>query len=143
LTQFDFPSSVTTIGPFAFCDCSGLVQLDVPSGVTTIWESAFHGCSALIQVEIPSSVTTIGSGAFWGCRGLTLLQIPSNVSSLGDDHVCVFGHVAKLGRLALLGSPLSEAVVAHLQGCLTPAAKVFGSASLVGQKFGRFTIAAA
>jgi hypothetical protein len=39
----------------------------------------------------------------------------------------------------LVGSSLSPAVVASLSGCLISTAKVMGI-SLVGEKFGRFTI---
>jgi hypothetical protein len=67
------------------------------------------------------------------------LQIPSHFSILGEG---VFEGVTKLERLTLVGSRLSPAVVASLKGCLTPSAKVIGPA-LVGEKFDRFTIAAA
>jgi hypothetical protein len=50
--------------------------------------------------------------------------------------------VNKLERLTLLGSRLVPAVVAILGDSLTPTAKVIGR-DLVGQKFGRFMIAAA
>jgi hypothetical protein len=51
----------------------------------------------------------------------------------------VFKGVRKLERLTLLGSPLSPTAVAGLIDCLTPGAKVIGSA-LVGQQFGSLTI---
>jgi hypothetical protein len=53
-----------------------------------------------------------------------------------------FEGVAKLERVILVGSQLSPSVVEALEGCLMSTAKVVGAA-LAGQKFGRFTIAAA
>jgi hypothetical protein len=50
--------------------------------------------------------------------------------------------VTKLERVTLVGSPLSSSVIAALEGCLMSTGKVVGAA-LAGQKFGRFTIAAA
>jgi hypothetical protein len=70
---------------------------------------------------------------------LTKLKIPSSLSRLGGD---AFGGVNKLECLTLLGSRLVPAVVESLGDSLTPTAKVIGR-DLVGQKFDRFTIAAA
>jgi hypothetical protein len=71
--------------------------------------------------------------------------MPSSFRSTGDIFLyydtTVFAGLAKAVRLTLLGSPLSPAVVWGLVGCLTPAARVFGTA-LAGQRFGRFAIAA-
>jgi hypothetical protein len=57
------------------------------------------------------------------------------------DRLAFYG-VTRLERVTLVGSPLSPSVVAALEGCLVPTAKVVGAA-LVGQKAGRFMIAAA
>ena len=65
------PSSVTSIGDFAFFDCSSLTSFVIPNSVTSIETYVFRGCSGLTSIEIPSSVTTIRSGAFSGCSGLT------------------------------------------------------------------------
>ena len=42
----------------------------IPSSVTSIGGYAFYGCSGLTSVTIPESVTTIGEDAFWNCSGL-------------------------------------------------------------------------
>ena len=65
------PNSVTTIGSYAFEDCTGLTEVTIPNSVTTIGELAFSGCTGLTSVIIPNSVTTIGEDAFSGCSGLT------------------------------------------------------------------------
>jgi hypothetical protein len=113
--------------------------LDIPSSVTTIGDYSFCGCSGLTELEISSSVTTIGGSAFWGCSGLTQLEIPSSFSMLGGY---AFNGVDQLERLTLLDSQLVPAVVEILVDSLTPTAKVIGR-DLVGRKFDRFTIAAA
>ena len=62
--------SVTTIGDYAFSDCTGLTSVTIPSSVTSIGKSAFSGCTGLTSVTIPNSVTEIGDMAFEGCTGL-------------------------------------------------------------------------
>jgi hypothetical protein len=140
LTQLKIPSNIISIGHSVFSRCSGLTQLKIPLRVMWIAPGAFSGCSGLVELEIPVSVEWIGDSSFSGCSGLTRVQIPSTFSSL--FYRDVFNGVKGLEHLTLLGSPLSPAVVASLEGCLVPTATVIGSA-LVGQKFGRFTIRAA
>ena len=72
------PSSVTSIGNYAFYGCSGLTSIEIPSSVTSIGESAFYYCSGLTSIEIPKSVISIGSYAFSKCENLDLVTINSN-----------------------------------------------------------------
>ena len=67
--------SVTSIGWYAFRNCSGLTSVTIPNSVTSIGDRAFEGCSALTSVTIPNSVTSIGYMAFVGCDGLTAVHI--------------------------------------------------------------------
>ena len=60
------PNSVTTIGNYAFYNCSGLTSITIPNSVTTIGDYAFSKCSDLTSVTIPNSVTSIGREAFSG-----------------------------------------------------------------------------
>ncbi|MBR5673787.1 MAG: leucine-rich repeat protein [Muribaculaceae bacterium] len=66
------PSSVTSIGDYAFYNCSGLNSATIGNAVTEIGTSSFYGCAGLSNtLVIPPSVTTIGQGAFYGCSGIT------------------------------------------------------------------------
>ena len=77
--------SVTSIGNYAFANCSGLTSVTIPNSVTSIGESAFSYCSGLTSVTIPNSVTSIGDDAFGGCSGLTSVTIGNSVTSIGND----------------------------------------------------------
>ena len=71
VTDLVIPDGVTTIGSYAFYNCSRLTNLTIPDGVTTIRSYAFSNCSGLTNLTIPDSVTTIRSYAFEGCSKLT------------------------------------------------------------------------
>ena len=78
------PSSVASIGTYAFYGCTGLTSIDIPSGVTSIGSCAFINCNNLAHVSIPNSVTSIGESAFSRCYALTSVVIPASVTSIGD-----------------------------------------------------------
>lgn len=44
LKEVTIGNSVTKIGSYAFCDCSGLTSVTIPNSVTQIGSSAFYGC---------------------------------------------------------------------------------------------------
>ena len=64
-TSFTIPDSVTSIGNYAFRDCSSLTSVVIGDSVTSIGNYAFYECYRLTSVEIPDSVTSIGSFAFY------------------------------------------------------------------------------
>ena len=67
--------SVTSIGYYAFDDCTGLTSVTIPNSVTSIGNGAFYECSGLTSVTIPNSVTLIGERAFQGCTGSTSIVV--------------------------------------------------------------------
>ena len=85
LTSVTIGESVITIGQGAFSSCSGLTSVTIGERVTTIGNQAFYGCTGLTSVTIPESVTSIGPSAFQGCTGLTSVTIPESVTTIGDQ----------------------------------------------------------
>ena len=102
--------SVTSIGYYAFLNCSGLTSITIPNSVTSIGERAFENTgiyndgnnwengglyisNCLIEVERNQVATTytikdgtrvIAYNAFADCSGLTSITIPNTVTSIGN-----------------------------------------------------------
>ena len=83
LASATVPESVTSIGAHAFSSCRSLA-LTIPENVTRIGEYAFYGCQKLTSAVIPEGVTSIGDFTFYGCHKLATLVIPKSVTSIGN-----------------------------------------------------------
>ena len=74
ITDISMEEGITTIGAYAFRDCTGLTAVTIPESVTGIWSGAFCDCTSLTKVTIPAGVTSIAQGAFSGCTSLTAVN---------------------------------------------------------------------
>lgn len=90
ITSVVIGNGVTSIGDYAFEDCSALKMLNIPQSVTEIGSKAFRGCSALTSLALPQTVNRIGNTAFQGCSNLETINIPSSVKLIEHDtfHGC-------------------------------------------------------
>jgi uncharacterized repeat protein (TIGR02543 family) len=82
------PSSVTSIGGYAFSGCISLASVTISTGVVSIGYDAFRGCTSLVSVTIPSSVASIEGYAFSGAKGFiqcAAASKPSGWSSYWDS----------------------------------------------------------
>lgn len=76
LASIELPDTVTSIGNFAFYNCSKLTNIKLSNNLTSIGNSAFKNTS-ISDLVIPNSVTTIGSQAFHLCSALKSITMPS------------------------------------------------------------------
>ena len=111
---FTVPAGVTSIGKYAFQNCTKLTSLIIPNGVTSIEYYAFDGCCNLTSIEIPESVATISEWAFTDCYNLkTVIYQGKEVILNGIEKCGLYCHdnnnafswlLGKNGVLLIFGS---------------------------------------
>lgn len=87
LTKITIPDSIDYIGDYAFCNCTSLTEITIPNSpnnVTYIGEYSF-AFTSLTEVTIPNSVIVILKGTFASCELLTNVIIPNTVTSIDKD----------------------------------------------------------
>lgn len=112
------PSTLTTIGDYAFAGSHALYSIVIPDSVTVIGEAAFSDCinlgtvsinaagsalqvihdhafvnTKITSISLPDSLTTIGSLAFGGCDQLDTVSIGVNASQLSSVGDTAFGNI--------------------------------------------------
>jgi hypothetical protein len=91
LTKIIIPSSVNSIGSYAFAECHKLSTFIFGSGtkssLITIGDNAFNCCTSLTSIEIPASVKTIEKDTIWGCTKLSSITFEkgSKLSKISSD----------------------------------------------------------
>ena len=104
---FESGSTLETIGFSAFREI-GASSLTIPASVTSIEGSAFYNCSHLstVEFETGSNLSSIGTYAFQSNTALSNIAIPDNVTTIGD---WAFRQCASLTTLTLgVGSLLTS-----------------------------------
>ncbi len=113
-TTYTIPSTVTSIGDYAFCYCSELTSVAFGNSVRSIGDYAFYNCSKLAFITFSDSVTDIGEFAFNECTSLTSVTIPKAVATIGYSafryctaltSVTIPKAVATIGKYAFDGCP--------------------------------------
>ena len=100
MTSVTLPSTLDTVGPEAFVDCSGLVRINYTGtvadwcniGFTNGWycnplsyaQNLYIGGSKVTDLVIPEGVTAIKPYAFYGLQNLTSVELPEGLQSIGS-----------------------------------------------------------
>lgn len=78
------PAGLKVIGGMAFYNCRNLGHIIIPAGVQKIGSQAFNICYSLKTVVIPEGITEIGSSVFSSCDGVTSVYIPASVKLIRE-----------------------------------------------------------
>ena len=84
LTEVHLPSTLVSVGEFAFADCTNLRKV-ILSGGSEIGFSAFRNCSDLKKLSLPDTLVRIDDFAFESCVLLGKVKIPASVTVIGVD----------------------------------------------------------
>ena len=101
IRDINFPAGLTTIGSYAFCDCTAFGSYDglsfLPNGLSTIGRGAFTGCSNINRIILPESLSSVADSAFSGCTNLREIwvlnpscRIDANQGFLSNVMVCAY-----------------------------------------------------
>jgi hypothetical protein len=89
-TSYEIPSSVTSVGTYAFHMASNLTSVTVPATVTNISAYAFFNVSSLSSINFALGpdeslplLNSIGNGAFQGASALTSITLPVSATIIG------------------------------------------------------------
>lgn len=74
---------VTSLGSYAFYECTSLESIHLPESLTKLGEYAFSGCYQLNFVEIPSKITSIPEGIFEANEALSDISLPDTITEIG------------------------------------------------------------
>ena len=97
----EFSGTITYIGARSFDGFTGLENLSnktvlIPDTVTSIGSYAFRNCTSMSSITIPDGVVTIGNGAFQNDTAATVVTFGKSVETIGDD---AFNNCSKLPKI--------------------------------------------
>lgn len=98
--DYTIPSTVTTIGLYAFDHCTELTAITIPSSVVSIKEGAFSYCTGLTKLNISSSVTSIALRPFLYCSGLL------NIDDKNPNYSAIDGVFFNKNQTELISCPV-------------------------------------
>lgn len=84
LSSITIPTSVKTIGGYAFKECSNLTSIDL-STIENFGDHILSCCRALTSVTLPASMQSIPNGLLEGCTSMTSFTFPAGVTSIEEN----------------------------------------------------------
>ena len=84
IQRIELPSSVISIGDYAFSGCSYLYDITLSSQILSIGDYAFQFCTNLPLIDLPLKIESIGKYTFYECKRLKRATLPDNIKIIGE-----------------------------------------------------------
>ena len=97
-------TSATSIGNYAFSECTNIKKLDYRNKMSTIPQYGFSSCTSLTNITLSANLKSIGNYAFYRCSQLNNVIIPENVTYIGTNS---FQNCSSLKKVMFNGTPPS------------------------------------
>ena len=106
---------VTEIGEGAFENCKNISDLNFGFSLKKIGDKAFNGCTFPINLSIPNTVTEIGNYAFYKCGEIRKLTLPTSLERIGSY---AFADCKNIGGDLLIPSSVKEIGDGAFSNCI-------------------------
>jgi len=83
VSNVNFSGQITTVGKYAFADCSNLSRVNLSPILSTIGDKAFFNCSSIKTIDLPKYLSELGKDVFTGCTSLETFT-----ARAGDPKCC-------------------------------------------------------
>jgi uncharacterized repeat protein (TIGR02543 family) len=84
LALTSLPAGITSIGYWAFYNCTSLALTSLPANLNSISPSAFRNCTSLALTSLPAGITSIEQSVFYNCTSLTQISLPAGLTNIDD-----------------------------------------------------------
>lgn len=111
ITSVTINAKLTSIGFYAFMDCTSLTSIKLPETLTSIGNCAFDGCNQLKFPELPKNLQSIKYRAFAGCTSLGEITYPVEVS--------LDGYVFAASKITAIHWPEYDGEISIPDGCFS------------------------
>lgn len=107
------PNSISSIASYAFVNCKKIALTHIPSGITQIENGIFQNCSGIRTLVLHEGITTIGNSVFWQCTAMTSISLPNSITKIGTQ-----AFYSCIGITSLsIGSAITSIATNAFQGC--------------------------
>lgn len=87
ITKIVLPSTVTSVGAYAFYGCKQLKSFTMIDGLdVTFGRQTFGGDSSLVEVKLSNSLTKLSNQMFQNCTSLKSVIIPNSVVAIENGY---------------------------------------------------------
>ena len=139
IKSVDIKDGVSSVGAYAFYECTRLTEITIGNNVTSIGRCAYSSCSNVKSVVIPVSVTSIDDVAFYYCKGITDVyycgtEAQWNKISIGSRNNPLTNAKLHFNYKSSVAKPIPPATITATQTTSTITLKWSASAGATGYR---------